>query len=163
MTFDADKYPDHSVYGGDTRAMNKQQTLSNGSQTASPKACGTDLPGEDPTKVRQSLIRLCELDSALERLIAKELLGDGPVHFKNSNDVKKYMTETGQIPVVRKVKGKPRSDRKHHPADDYFELVESFPTYEEAQQFIEGKLSLLIWSVPVTIPMTTKARKRGAA
>ena len=60
-------------------------------------------------------------------------------------------------------KAKPRSDRKHHPADDYFELVESFPTYEEAQQFIEGKLSLLIWSVPVTIPMPTKARKRGAA
>ena len=150
------------IYGGDIRAMNKQQTLSNGSQTASPKACGTDLRGEDPIKLRESVIRLCELDSELERLIAEELLGDGPVHFKNANDVKKYMTKTGQIPVVQKIKAKPRSDRKHHPADDYFELVESFSTYEEAQQFIEGKLSLLIWSVPMTTTLKTQPRKKGA-
>ena len=148
--------------------MNKQQTTNNQPQVAPPKASGTDLPGEDPigdrqSLVQQSVIRMCEIDSGLERLIAKELLGDGPVHFKTSNDVKKYMTETGQVPVVRKVKGNPRSDKKHHPADDFFELVESFPTYEDAQQFIKGKLSLLIWSVPTTLSMTTKTRKRSTA
>ena len=138
--------------------MNNQQTLSNATQIEPTISDGTVLPGRDPTKLQQSLIRLCELDREVEKFIAEEIWADGPVYFKNANDVRKYMTKTGQIPVVQKIKAKPRSDRKHHPADDYFELVESFPTYEEAQQFIEGKLSLLIWSVPMTT-----APKTGAA
>ena len=134
--------------------MNKQQTLSNTTQIAPPIVNGTDQSRDEMPVL---------LDRALERFIVEEKWGDGPVHFKNANDVKKYMAETGQIPVVRKLKGKPRSDRKHHPADDYFELVESFPTYEEAQQFIEGKLSLLIWSVPAITAPKMKTQKRGAA
>ena len=142
--------------------MNNQQILSNATQIEPTLSSGKVLPGEDPTKLQQSLIQLCELDHEVEKFIAEEIWSVEPVHFKNANDVKKYMTKTGQIPVVQKIKAKPRSDRKHHPADDYFELVESFSTYEEAQQFIEGKLSLLIWSVPTTTTLKTQPRKKGA-
>ena len=143
--------------------MNRQQTLSNATQIVPTIFDGTVLRGGDPTKLQQSLIRLCELDREVEKFIAEEIWTDGPVYFKNANDVKKYMTKTGQIPVVQKIKAKPRSDGKHHPADDYFELVDSFDSYEQAQQFIEGKLSLLIWSVPVTTSAKGKKRTRRAA
>ena len=143
--------------------MNKQQTLSNTTHTATPVPYETDQSSDNLSAL---------LDRAPEKFITEAKSDDGPVHFKNANDVKKFMTETGQVPVVRKRRGKPRSDRIHHPVDDYFELVESFPTYEHAQQLIDGKLivrkgiirrqGLLIWSVPITTSPKSKTRTRRA-
>lgn len=134
--------------------MNKQQIQNNPTRPA------TAVNYE----IEQSRSDICaQLDKAPEKFIAEPKLDAGPVYFRNANDVKTFMIKTGQVPVVKKRKAKPRSDRKHHAADDYFELVESFNSYEQAQQFIEGKLSLLIWSVPITTPPKGKKRARHAA
>ncbi len=133
--------------------MNKQQILSNPRHTATPVPYEIDQSRDDIS---------AQLDKAPEKFIAEPKLDAGPVYFKNANDVKKFMNRTGQVPVVQKRRAKPRSDRKHHPADDYFELVESFDSYQQAQQFIEGKMNLLIWSVPMTTPAKDKKRTRRA-
>ena len=134
--------------------MNKQQIHNNPTQPATPVNYEIDQSRDDIS---------AQLDKAPEKFIAEPKLDPGPVYFKNANDVKKFMNRTGQVPVVKKRRAKPRSDRKHHPADDYFELVESFDSYQQAQKFIEGKMNLLIWSVPITTPAKGKKRTRRAA
>ena len=134
--------------------MNKQQILSNPTHTPTPVPYEVDQSRDDIS---------AQLDKAPEKFIAEPKLDAGPVYFKNANDVKKFMNRTGHVPVVKKRRAKPRSDRKHHPADDYFELVESFDSYQQAQKFIEGKMNLLIWSVPITTPAKGKKRTRRAA
>ena len=113
--------------------MNKQQILSNPTHTATTVPYEVDQSRDDIS---------AQLDKAPEKFIAEPKLDAGPVYFKNANDVKKFMIKTGQVPVVKKRKAKPRSDRKHHAADDYFELVESFDSYaswfETVRQFASG-------------------------
>ena len=63
--------------------------------------------------------------------------------FHTWEDAEQYQKQTRRYPVVQKISAD-TGDRK----DDYFELVKSFPSLREAQNFIAGKRKYLIWYCP---------------
>ena len=66
--------------------------------------------------------------------------------FHTREAVIRYIKKTESYPVVKK-----RKADSGNAKDDYFELVQSFPSLLDARGFIATRLNCLIWYVPTAI------------